>query len=478
MVGLTVATATKPKTKADLLAQYKRTVYNQPIEWARRALGFHPHGQQIDVMNLVRDHKRIAVRSAQAVGKTKLAAALVLWYLNSHAPGYAIISGASWDSIKYSIWPEIHRLRVEAPCQEMTQAGRAAMMAWELGPHWGEFSVSPKHPEGFAGFRTPYGVFVIIDEASALTPEIMEAIEGLCATEGSKILLIGNPLRPSGPFFEAFRSPIWATYHMRLAYTPNVITGQNIIPGLATREWVDERKAEWGVKHPAYIARVLGKFPDESERQLIPLSWAEDAAVRAKERKEPLSGPKKMGIDVAEFGDDLTVFQVVHGNHALEPFVTGKRGPMEVAGLTLEMMRKHDLRPEDVKMDTTGGWGTGPCDRLHEQGYQIIGINVSRAPMDGETFLNARAEAGWMLREWIEHGGEIPNDQELKADLVAPEYGYTSSGKMKLEPKELTKKRLGGRSPDRFDALMLAIYEPVDQGDDIIVTGETLFGEM
>ena len=50
----------------------------------------------------------------------------------------------------------------------------------------------------------------------------------------------------------------------------------------------------------------------------------------------------------------------------------------------------------------------------------------------------------------------MPNDDELIAELVAPIYKYTSTGKIKIESKEEMKKR-GIKSPDRADALALTM---------------------
>lgn len=49
---------------------------------------------------------------------------------------------------------------------------------------------------------------------------------------------------------------------------------------------------------------------------------------------------------------------------------------------------------------------------------------------------------------------EIPDDRELRDDLIGPEYGFTASNQIQLEKKEDMKKR-GLQSPDCGDALAL-----------------------
>ena len=51
----------------------------------------------------------------------------------------------------------------------------------------------------------------------------------------------------------------------------------------------------------------------------------------------------------------------------------------------------------------------------------------------------------------------IPDDKELIKELSEIRYNYSSERKIKIEPKEEMKKRLG-KSPDKADALALAFF--------------------
>ena len=58
------------------------------------------------------------------------------------------------------------------------------------------------------------------------------------------------------------------------------------------------------------------------------------------------------------------------------------------------------------------------------------------------------------MREWLEQGGCIADDQDLVNDLTAVEYTYTPTNQLLLEKKEDMKKR-GLASPDDADSLAL-----------------------
>ena len=66
-----------------------------------------------------------------------------------------------------------------------------------------------------------------------------------------------------------------------------------------------------------------------------------------------------------------------------------------------------------------------------------------------------------LLRDWLDSGGAVPPDEELRSDLVSPEYGFTGDkGQIVLEKKQDMKKR-GLASPDCGDSLALTFAAPV-----------------
>ena len=69
--------------------------------------------------------------------------------------------------------------------------------------------------------------------------------------------------------------------------------------------------------------------------------------------------------------------------------------------------------------------------------------------------MRLRDELWFKGRDWFqERLGAIPQDDALIAELTAPTYTFTSTGKMVVESKADMKKR-GMRSPDLADAFLL-----------------------
>ena len=76
------------------------------------------------------------------------------------------------------------------------------------------------------------------------------------------------------------------------------------------------------------------------------------------------------------------------------------------------------------------------------------------------TYNNKRSEMWDNIRIWLDDGGALPNNTDLKTDLCVPLYKFDNSNRMQLESKDDIKKR-GGRSPDLGDALALTFSYPV-----------------
>ena len=81
--------------------------------------------------------------------------------------------------------------------------------------------------------------------------------------------------------------------------------------------------------------------------------------------------------------------------------------------------------------------------------------------------MNRRSEAYWHLRERLEEGElAIPRNEELREELTSIRWTANSSGKVKLEPKDDLKARIG-RSPDLADALVISLCRDARRSGDV-----------
>ena len=62
------------------------------------------------------------------------------------------------------------------------------------------------------------------------------------------------------------------------------------------------------------------------------------------------------------------------------------------------------------------------------------------------------------MREWLSEGGAIPNNDDLKTELISPEFYFNDRQQMVLERKSDIKDRIGC-SPDHADSLCLTFAD-------------------
>ena len=134
---------------------------------------------------------------------------------------------------------------------------------------------------------------------------------------------------------------------------------------------------------------------------------------------------------------------------------------MQLTGAVINELRGYESILKHIAVDAIG-IGAGVTDRLKEEGFPAIGVNVSGGSMraDGMEFANRRAYYYWFLREIIRSGrlgGYL--SPETISQLTQIHYGYKSNGEIFIESKDDMTKR-GMKSPDHADGLMLC-FAPI-----------------
>jgi phage terminase large subunit len=449
-----------------------------PVAFAREALGRELTDYQAKILLELTTHHRVAVRSGHKSGKTLLDGIAALWWYAVMPHAGVVITAPTDRQVRRVVWREIRSLVHRA-----REIGRASFPSPALDPGTGIQSDDGRYIVGFSttetenmgGFSGPAMLF-IGDEASGIAEPIFEAIIGNTAGGAeddpnavAKILLTGNPTQTSGTFYAAFHGQrkLWRCHNLSAFDSPNVRAGRVVVPGLATAEYVARCKIAWGEDSDLYRVRVLGEFPKGGGDQIIPLGLIEAAIGR-----DTFDRPKRLelGVDCARFGDDLSVVAPRRGQRIYELRHVNGLDEEAVAGLVIATARDPELRlPGEprplVKIDAIGvGAGVASVlrplkDHNGDPLVDILPVDVAQPSDDEEEFYNMRTQLWFGVAAWLKAGGSLPDDDYLSGDLAAPKYGFDLRGRRKAEKKEDFKKRLG-HSPDRGDAVTLAIYSP------------------
>ena len=161
--------------------------------------------------------------------------------------------------------------------------------------------------------------------------------------------------------------------------------------------------------------------------------------------------PVEFGVDVATFGDDLTVVAMRKGFNCTIILQKSKQDTMETVKQVAALADFH--HPHLIKVDAIGV-GQGVFDRLDEMGYPVEGI-VGGGKPHSSRFLNRRAEVHWELRKLLEEGKvRLPNNVELLNEMSSIKC-VIKEGNIQIESKDRMRKR-GVKSPNLSDAVVYA----------------------
>lgn len=425
---------------------------------------------------IARPRARVAVKACHASSKTYSASELVLW--TPYAGGIAITTAPTSRQVRRLIWTEV---RTMYPGSRVPLGGELLQTEFRIAPDLYALGLSTDAGVNFQGFHARPGGFmlVVLDEAPGVEPAVYAAIEGIRAGGDVRVLALGNPDVPSGPFYDAFTTVRsgWQTFTIDGFDTPNLedeerpgrqLTLEELLtlpehrldyaprPYLITRRWIIEKYHEWGEQSPLWQSKVRGQFPDQSEDSLISLAWIEGARYR---EIEP--GPDSLweaGVDVAGPGEDETVLCVRHGGQVVLLQAWAKADPR---GDLLAALAPYRDVLSSVKVDSVGQ-GYYFARHLEDHGYRdrVVDVNVGERSAEPERYANLKAEAYWGLRLRFQAGDIAGVEDELAiSQLASIRYRHNSRGQIEIERKEEARKR-GVKSPDRAEALMLAFYSP------------------
>lgn len=462
-------------------AQYRR----DPVGFVTEGLGEQVWSKQVEILESVRDNKRTAVPACHAPGKSHIAARAIAWWVAVHPVDTVrvVTTATTYRQVRNILWPHIRRVVTLNGLP-----GEVLTTAWHIDGVTVADGFSPaEHNEAAVQGIHAENLLIVVDEAGGIGTTIGRALEALMTGGHTRLLLLGNPPtnNPDSWFERSCNSPNYNVIPISAYDTPN-FTGEaegDWTRNLVDQTWVDDVVREFGEDSPFVQARVFARFPRTTANAVVPIDWIEAAL----EPDLDLEGPVKLGVDVAADGGDEFAIARMDGMHArIVHTSTNNHNAVDVAGTVLEAIEQaqtdHATRgihdPVRVKIDAIGvGWGVSSL--LTEWGREgrhrarIIPVNVAEKAQDHNKFVNQRAEMWWTMRTLLQPDAQGAQQMSLDIDrktlvqLSAPTYRANSSGRLQIESKADMKRR-GVPSPDRAEAILLALFEPGRASYDIV----------
>lgn len=480
-----------------------------PVGFITDGMGEVLWSKQKEIAQALIDNQRVAVPACHGPGKSHLSARIVAWWVSSHPVGtaLAITIAPTHRQVRNILWPHIRRAQVQAGLE-----GEVLTQTWKRNGDTVAYGFSPAdHDEASVqGIHMP-NLLIIVDEAGGIGAKIGQSLEALMTGGNTRLLLLGNPPtdQEDSWFERACNSPLYTTIPISAYDTPN-FTGEEtgwcsscppnvpkhkVATHLVDERWVNDVTSEFGEDSPFVEARVWARFPRAVSNKVIPFFWCEMAS---NNENPNVSNRIRLGVDVASDGGDEFVIAKMDGYRvSIQHKSSGaqNQNAVDVAGVVAKHIQdaidihkeRNETNPVHVKIDTIGvGWGVVSLLQKwkEEQNWnaKIIGVNVAERANDGDKFKNQRAEMWWNGRMLLQ-----PNDakeQEIALDvdrptmaqLSSPTFKSDSAGRIQIEQKAEMKRR-GVSSPDRAEAVLLAMYEPKKGRDPLPVVPISL-GQM
>ena len=484
-----------------------------PVGFAQDVIGIKVLTDvQRQILESVRDNRETNVPAGFNVGKTFIAAALVVWWVFGRG-GLSVTTAPTKRQVESLLWREIRKMYDENRVELRGQRTATRVIFNERAQAWG-FTASKHEEASAAGIHEEY-LLGVMDEASGISRAIDDAFRGWLGGYANRGLRIGNPIEDGTPFSEAclkkgciriscFDHPnvSWA-YDSKNEMLPDVagaimttnaagdptvlerekwperdwLQPFDLIPGAVSVEWIEDIRVDKGVGSAFWDSRVLGLFPSDSATSIVPRQWFLQARARYDENpaywdRQAEITPWQYGLDVGDGQDDHALTQK-RGDVLLDVetmATTGDRKDVgRAAGMLMNAMRRND--GAGVAYVDQIGVGAGALSNVLAEGYRAVGIHFgARAKgMKGRaTFENLRAQLYWNLRERFQRGDIAirplgRNEERLMNELASVHWEYTATGRIKVESKDDIRERLG-HSPDLADSVAYAFATLRGQG--------------
>lgn len=434
--------------------------------FAKEQFQFIADDWQIKVFDDVPKYPRISVKSGQGAGKSAATAIIVLWFLSCFPYARIVATAPTKQQLNDVLWSEVSKWQEKSPVlKKILKWTKTYIYMKGYEKRWFAVARTATKPENMQGFHEDNMLFVV-DEASGVADPIMEAILGTLSGDNNKLLMLGNPTRTSGTFFDSHTSD-------RALYRCHTVNCENV--KRANKDNIANLKRKYGENSNVVRVRVYGEFPLQEDDVFIPLSLIEKSIMTDYDDTEPIY-QIDIGCDVARFGDDKTVIgyrigrkaEIYKKFHGQDTMKTAKI----VAQLGMELADKYpNIRCIPIKVDD-GGVGGGVVDKLMElkkdypQRYawmMIVPVHFGKS-IKHKYYADTTTYMMSVLRELIsdvdEDGNEkeveliLPNDSDLVGQLSCRKYDFKGNGKQYVESKDAMKDR-GLTSPDEADCMLL-----------------------
>lgn len=443
-----------------------------PEEVLANKVGRRLEPQTKEILNAVANYDYVSVFSGRGCTKTTSLALLAIWWIWSRKDSRIIATSPKYDTLIATLWAEIGKWLSRSNLKdEIVLTGKRL---YHIDPEMLAFGqpMTAKDKENISGFHATHVLF-LVDEASNVQREIIDAIVGGMSDPESKIVMAGNPTMASGPFFDTHNKDRKFWYKLRFSSEDSA---------RKSPVWF-ARMQRYPKGSDLYRVYVDGLPPLGNPRAIISVSDCQGARDRTV-TVAPDDAYLEIGVDPAREGDDMATIAVRMNYKLLEVRSFAKTKGPELESHILAMVReyRHKTRIKSkirIKIDDHGiGGPIGDYLALNTTDNIEVVPCLFNGPGD-DRYADSASIMWGNMAELIDVV-ELCDDDELIEELSTREW-VPGGGKLKVEPKSIYKKRVS-KSPDRADACILCFYtgvrkvfdKPDEGGEDVVAEEFTI----
>jgi len=285
-----------------------------------------------------------------------------------------------------------------------------------------------------------------IEEAQSVSKGSLQVLDPTIRKTGSEIIFTFNRLFPTDPVW-MFQKSIENKNKIlvKINYYDNIYLPDEL------RDQASRSKDEYDNKvNDDYLHIWEGEPVGFSEKSIIPVRLIQEASARQISDE----GQEEIGVDVARYGNDRTVFFKRKGHKITDYKIYEKQGIIDTGNYLMDFVGRTNNKIH-IKIDDTGVGG-GLTDYMQKYGFNVTPINFGGRAKDSDKYFNTISEMWFEFRDLLPKIS-IPDIPELTAELSSREWTLDTQARRRVESKDDYKKR-GNRSPDLADALLICFY--------------------
>lgn len=462
--------------------RYKAFVRRYRNNWVRASVelfGKKPSPQQRSLLLEVQQTGSFtSVSSGHGTGKSDMSSIITMMFIFTHPMSRVILVANKIAQVKAAVfkyikinwkmickrlpWIQDYFVITETEFYEITNKGVWCVLSkgYRLG-----------NEEALAGEHAKHMLY-IVDEASGLSDKAIDVMEGACTEKDNRFLMLSQPTRNSGRFFDS---------HNRLSKNKNpkdgiyrsLIFNSEYSPWV-TLEYLKKALKKFGGRDSVqYMIKVRGLFPKVLQGFLISMTDCEKAV-----NNDPVLGDEWGWVCLCDVGNgrdkSVRLIGKVSGYGLDRVFIPvsikeydGNVDPINFGRQVAAELQSSNYPNIVVGVDN-GGVGADTATILEEQGLRVQRImwgDPMFSDMDKKLYINQRAFATVMSQRAITSNRmKIDKSEKTKEQASKIPYKINEKGQYAIMPKEQMREK-GIPSPDRWDTycfVFIVRYIPHD----------------